>query len=76
MADERVRLAGALVDRYRITRELGQAGMATVYLAEDINHGRKVAARTWIQPGWFPRVGLEEGRQRTITALRLEHALP
>jgi serine/threonine protein kinase len=36
MTDIPSRLAAALVDRYRIERELGAGGMATVYLAEDI----------------------------------------
>jgi len=39
------RLTGALSDRYRLERELGQGGMATVYLAEDLKHGRKVAIK-------------------------------
>ena len=39
------RLASALADRYRLERELGQGGMATVYLAEDLKHGRKVAIK-------------------------------
>lgn len=37
------RLAAALSDRYHLERELGQGGMATVYLAEDIKHKRRVA---------------------------------
>ena len=39
------RLTSALADRYRLGRELGQGGMATVYLAEDLKHGRKVAIK-------------------------------
>ncbi len=37
------RLSAALADRYRIERHLGEGGMATVYLAEDLKHKRKVA---------------------------------
>ena len=39
------RLRAALADRYTIERELGQGGMATVYLAEDLKHHRKVAVK-------------------------------
>ncbi|MEP7327070.1 MAG: protein kinase, partial [Gemmatimonadota bacterium] len=39
------RLAAALSDRYRIERELGAGGMATVYLAQDLKHDRKVAIK-------------------------------
>ena len=39
------RLRASLADRYRIERELGQGGMATVYLAEDLKHHRKVAIK-------------------------------
>ncbi|MFI5310406.1 MAG: hypothetical protein ACHQQ3_04170 [Gemmatimonadales bacterium] len=39
------RLAAALADRYRIERELGAGGMATVWLAEDVKHHRKVAIK-------------------------------
>src|SRR5262245_9875574 len=39
------RLTNALADRYRIERELGQGGMAMVYLAHDVRHDRKVALK-------------------------------
>ncbi len=41
MNDSLGRLAGAFSDRYRIEREIGAGGMATVYLAEDLKHHRK-----------------------------------
>ncbi len=43
--DPTARLAVALADRYRIERELGQGGMATVYLAHDLRHDRSVALK-------------------------------
>ena len=43
MSDLPARLTAALADRYRIERELGAGGMATVYLAEDLKHQRQVA---------------------------------
>ena len=45
MTDPNVRLAAALADRYTIEQELGAGGMATVYLAQDIKHDRKVAIK-------------------------------
>ena len=42
MTDPRSSLVTALADRYRIVRELGQGAMATVYLAEDLRHGRGI----------------------------------
>ena len=39
------RLTAALADRYRLDRELGAGGMATVYLAHDLKHQRDVAIK-------------------------------
>ncbi len=43
--DELNRLRAALAGRYTVERELGRGGMATVYLADDLKHGRKVALK-------------------------------
>ncbi len=45
MSDPITRLNDALEGRYAIERELGEGGMATVYLADDVKHERKVALK-------------------------------
>ena len=45
MTDPLARLKAALADSYAIERELGAGGMATVYLAQDLKHRRKVAVK-------------------------------
>ncbi len=45
MSDQITRLNAALEGRYTIERELGEGGMATVYLADDLKHERKVSTK-------------------------------
>jgi serine/threonine protein kinase len=59
MSDVSKRLTAALADRYRIERELGQGGMATVYLAEDVRHRRKVAVKV-LRPELSAALGHEQ----------------
>ena len=58
MSDPVTRLNAALEGRYRIERELGEGGTATVYLADDIKHGRKVALNV-LKPELAAVVGAE-----------------
>ncbi len=46
MSDLLERLKSALADRYAIERDIGRGGMATVFLAEDLKHHRKVTGST------------------------------
>ena len=52
------RLSAALAERYRIERRLGEGGMATVYLAEDLKHDRKVALKV-LRPELAALLGAE-----------------
>ncbi len=66
------RLTAALSDRYRIERELGQGGMATVYLAEDLKHKRKVALKV-LKPELAAVLGAERFVQEITTTAALQH---
>jgi TolB-like protein/tRNA A-37 threonylcarbamoyl transferase component Bud32 len=70
-------LRTALADRYRVDRELGQGGMATVYLAHDLKHDRNVAIKV-LKPELAAQLGAERFvREITTTAsLRHPHVLP
>jgi serine/threonine-protein kinase len=52
------RLQVALSHRYRLERELGAGGMATIYLAEDLKHHRKVAVKV-LRPDLAASMGSE-----------------
>ena len=71
------RLVAALADRYRIERELGQGGMATVYLAQDLKHDRKVALKV-LKPELAAVLGAERFvvEIKTTAALQHPHILP
>ena len=71
------RLTAALVGRYCIERELGQGGMATVYIAEDLKYKRKVALKL-LKPELAAVLGAERFVQEiaTTTALQHPHILP
>jgi serine/threonine-protein kinase len=71
------RLRSALSDRYRIERELGSGGMATVYLAEDLKLDRKVALKV-LKPELAAALGLQRFlREIKLTAqLQHPHILP
>ena len=66
------RLNNALSDRYRLDRELGAGGMATVYLAHDIKHERDVAIKV-LHPDLGAR-RLRTGGQRALRGLRFTDA--
>ena len=71
------RLSAALADRYRIERELGQGGMATVYLAADLKHDRKVALKV-LKPELAAVIGADRFvvEIKTTAALQHPHILP
>ena len=58
VSDDRAPLAAALTGRYRIERELGRGGMATVYLAHDLKHDRPVALKV-LRPEVAAALGAE-----------------
>jgi serine/threonine-protein kinase len=65
-------LAAALSDRYRLERELGQGGMATVYLAEDLKHHRQVAIKV-LRPELAALLGAERFLKEIETTANLQH---
>jgi serine/threonine protein kinase/Flp pilus assembly protein TadD len=65
-------LTHALEKRYRIVREVGRGGMATVYLAEDLRHGRDVAVKV-LHPDLSSALGSDRFLREIRLAARLNH---
>jgi len=72
MADLLERVRASLAGRYTIERELGRGGMATVYLAEDLKHHRKVAVKV-LKPELAATLGEERFFREIHVAAQLQH---
>ena len=72
MAEVLERLRGALADRYAIEHELGRGGMATVYLADDLKHHRKVAVKV-LRPELASILGPDRFLREVGIAAALNH---
>jgi pimeloyl-ACP methyl ester carboxylesterase len=67
-----LQLQDALGDGYRVERELGAGGMGTVYLAEDLRHGRKVAVKL-LRPEIAASMGTERFHREIRIVASLQH---
>ncbi|HET9275631.1 MAG TPA: protein kinase [Gemmatimonadales bacterium] len=72
MSDILARLSDALATSYRVEREIGQGGMATVFLATDLKHGRPVAIKV-LRPEIAASLGHERFLREIEIAARLQH---
>ncbi len=72
MTDTPSRLTTALSDRYAIERAVGAGGMATVYLAEDLKHRRKVAIKV-LRPDIAEVIGAERFLKEIEVTAKLQH---
>ena len=72
MTDISARIQSALEGRYRIERELGAGGMATVFLADDLKHKRKVALKV-LRPELAAVIGAERFLAEIETTANLQH---
>jgi len=65
-------LSAALADRYRVERPLGEGGMATVYLAQDLRHSREVALKV-LKPELAEAVGAQRFLKEIQVTAKLQH---
>jgi TolB-like protein/tetratricopeptide (TPR) repeat protein len=72
VTDLRERIQAGLADRYRLERELGRGGMATVFLAHDLRHDRPVALKV-LHPQLALTLGPERFQREIKLAARLQH---
>ena len=72
MTDTMERLSAALAGRYRVDREIGAGGMATVYLANDLKHDRMVAVKV-LKPELAVAIGAERFLAEIKTTANLQH---
>ena len=72
MSEVTTRLFPALADRYRIEREIGSGGMATVYLARDLKHDRDVALKV-LRPELAAVLGVDRFLNEIKISARLDH---
>src|SRR5690349_14415740 len=72
LSELQARLHDALADRYSLDRELGAGGMATVYLAHDLKHDRKVAIKV-LRPELVHALGPERFLREIATTANLHH---
>jgi tRNA A-37 threonylcarbamoyl transferase component Bud32 len=67
-----IRIAAALADHYRLEQEIGAGGMATVYLAEDLRHDRRVAVKV-LRPELAAVIGAERFLAEIKLTANLQH---
>ena len=68
----KLQASATLAGRYRLERELGAGGMATVYLAEDVKHSRQVAVKV-LHPELAAQLGHERFLREITTTANLRH---
>ena len=72
MPDLLERLQTALANRYAVESEIGRGGMATVFLARDLRHDRRVAVKV-LHPELAATLGAERFLREIQIAAKLEH---